>query len=159
MSVRSIPVSFAVSHAWTMFTARPEKNRYRESDDSAKATHQGPFAQTADVDLTCALAVAIWLSGVRKRTLMATVRRHPTQTNQGHAIFGHQSGMNQPKFQSACLNSPRKSAPTSNAGSATLHRISTDVMPTIIAITFAPSRPRVRVSIPRRKTASNAPYV
>ena len=30
--------------------------------------------------------------------LIATVTRHPTQTNQGQAIFGHQSGMNQPKF-------------------------------------------------------------
>src|SRR2546430_10352926 len=74
--------------------------------------------------------------------LIATVTRHPTQTNHGQAIFGHQSGMNQPNFQSACLNSPRKSAPTSNAGSATLHRISTDVMPRIIAMTFASSRDR-----------------
>src|SRR5207245_4300199 len=147
----------ALSSSWLMLASSLEKNRYQKSEASAKATHQGPFAQAAEVDLTCAPAIAIWLSGVRKRTLTATVTRHPTHTNQGQAIFGHQSGMNQPKFQSACLNSPRKSAPTSNAGSATLHRISTDVMPTIIAITFAPSRPRLRVSIPRRKTASNAP--
>src|SRR4051794_2634276 len=112
-----------------MFAAAPEKYRCRESDGIAKATRSGPIAQVDDVDLTCALAVAIWLSGVRKRMLIATVTRHPTQTNQGQAIFGHQSGMNQPKFQSACLNSPRKSAPPSKAGSETLHRISTDVMP------------------------------
>src|SRR4051794_7461970 len=99
-----------------MFVASPEKNRHRESDEVAKVTLYGPLAQASEVDLTCAPAVATWLSGVRKRMLIATVTRHPTQTNQGQAIFGHQSGMNQPKFQSACLNSPRKRALTSNAG-------------------------------------------
>ncbi len=30
--------NIALSHAWTIFTAGPEKNRYRESDEVAKAT-------------------------------------------------------------------------------------------------------------------------
>ena len=38
----------ALSHAWTMFTAGTEKNRYRESDEVAKATRKGPLAQASD---------------------------------------------------------------------------------------------------------------
>ena len=37
-------------------------------------------------------AVAIWLSGVRKRIADRNRHEAPAQTNQGQAIFGHQSG-------------------------------------------------------------------
>lgn len=88
---------------------------------------------------------------------MASVTTQPTKTNQGQEIFGHHSGMNQPKFHSAATIFPVKSARTSKAGRVILHRTSTELMPMIMATTLTPSRPRLRVNIPKRKTASKAP--
>src|SRR6266446_6557418 len=128
--------------------AAPEKNRHRKSSRAGYAL---------EAEATCASAAAIWLAGVRKRTAIERVTAQPTKTNHGQEIFGHQSGMNHPKFHCDATSFPRRSARTSKAGIVTLHNTSTDIIPTVIPTTLAPSEPRRRVSIPRRKTPTNAP--
>src|ERR1700756_2439228 len=90
-----------------------------------------------EAEATCASAAAIWLAGVRKRTAIERVTAQPTKTNHGQEIFGHQSGMNHPKFHSAVANFPCSSARTSKAGIETLHNTSTDMIPIIIPTTLA----------------------
>src|SRR5580704_14533017 len=131
-----------------MLADGPEKDRHAKRDIRNYSFGLGA---------TCASAAAILIAGVRKRTAIERVTALPTKTNQGQEIFGHQSGINHPKFHCAATSFPCRSARTSKAGIVTLHNTSTDIIPTIMAITLALSDPRPRLNIPSRKTPTNAP--
>src|SRR5438445_12058316 len=134
----------------------PKQIHHGNSAPSARTGNQSQCEEEGAAE-TWASATAICVAGVRKRIAIARVTVQPTNTNHGQEMCGHHSDMNHPKFQEAATNLPCNKARKSNAGIETLHNTSTDMMPMIIPTTFVPSRPRVRVSIPRRNTPTSAP--